>query len=322
MVEVLKRRIKDASLRQRISTVWGGSETDQEFTFRYVYTDTGMVTAMTYPDGSVHEFSYDAALNRLAEIREGATPFVTGLQYTTAGVVTRMDYGNGAYQQWSFDNRKRVSQITIGNKAEVLEDLVYRINDVGDITAINDNEYRYDAFNRITGANTMLPGKIDHMKMMIKYFGTYKTGGQVRGVSYNSVADLNDDGRVNGEDHLMAALEEITDTYDVENFSYDKNGNRTKLAQNGDEFTYVYGVRNRLERVDVKRKGQTVIKTFARYEYDANGNTTKRTLINIEGIGKATSFEYDTMNRLVKTIDSSGESLYYYDNAGNRFIPI
>ncbi|MBN1113097.1 MAG: hypothetical protein JXA53_09325, partial [Bacteroidales bacterium] len=57
-----------------------------------------------------------------------------------------------------------------------------------------------------------------------------------------------------------------------------KNGNRTKLVQNGDTYTYTYGERNRLESISVKKAGSATAVLFAQYQYDGNGNTIGRTV--------------------------------------------
>jgi len=323
-VITLERRLKDATLRQNIANVWGGDEASQVFEFTYTYNDAGMVTEMTYPDGSVHEFSYDAELARLEQIAEGeeagsVAPFVTGLSYNKSGVVTRMDYANATWQTWEFDNRKRIKGIDIMGPGGSIEELDYNLNASGDILSINDNEYSYDGFDRIIGAKTKLPENTDTLKLVEEYFGTYDGGDPIDGVSYNPIADLNSDGRVNGADHITASLTDEGDAYDIESFSYDKNGNRTKLTQNGDEYIYQYGERNRLEKIYVKKQGEFTQILFAEYNYDKNGNTIKRTIYH-EQTNDVISFEYDTMNRLLRTVEGAEWTEYLYDNAGNRFV--
>ncbi len=107
--------------------------------------------------------------------------------------------------------------------------------------------------------------------------------------------------------------------YDIESFKYDKNGNRTELAQNGDTYTYQYGDRNKLEAVYVKKKDTSTTKLFLKYTYDANGNTVERVAYTDKGEVK-TTFEYDTLNRVLKTTTAGKVTEYLYDNAGNRFI--
>jgi|GEM_PF-2589150 len=319
----LERRLKDGALRQLISDrVWGGDESTQVFSYQYTYNDAGMVTSMVYPDGSIHEFEYDNALARLTGIDENSNPFVTGLTYNKSGVVTRMDYANNTNQTWEFDNRKRISHISISTSETVI-DLTYQLNGVGDVLKINDNEYNYDGFDRIVYAKTLIPenaNQQDIQNLILEHFGAYMNDTSVTAKPYDPAADLNSDGRINGFDHIAASFDSMTEEYDVESFEYDKNGNRTKLVQNGDVYTYTYGLRNRLEKIELQKEGESVKTVFAEYLYDANGNTIKRTIHTDEG-DKIIDFVYDTMNRLTKTTENNGDvTEYLYDNAGNRFI--
>jgi RHS repeat-associated protein len=335
----LERRLRDGTLRERISErMWPGSPGDQVFGFEYRYNDAGMVTGMIYPDGSVHQFTYDESLARLESIWEGAdessmNPFISQLTYNKGGVVTRMDYANDTFQEWAFDNRKRISRIRItsnGTETPVLVDLKYTVNGAGDILSINDNEYEYDGFDRIVGAKTYIGGGQDVRKLVARHFGTYMEGNPVNGVVYNPGADIfpegNPDGRINGADHFMAVTRADESDYDAEHFEYDRNGNRTRLVQNGDVYTCTYGERNRLERIELRKEGEVSSRVFAAYEYDGNGNTIKRTIYKEDNEAEIISFEYDTLNRLVRTEEVGGQGSgarvteYFYDNAGNRFI--
>lgn len=319
----IERRIKDQELRQKIAGVWGGEEAAQTFGFGYEYNDVGLVTRMRYPDGAVHQYTYDNTLGRLrnidATLQDTVRPFVTAFDYTRSGVVTRMAYGNGTSQTWEFNNRKWISRTMITGSAGIVEDLWYRLDADGDILSINENEYTYDGFDRISSAKTLLPDKVDKKKLVTKYFGLYRGGDPSAGLSYLADADLNNDSRINGGDHILASLLSDNEIYDIENFNYDKNGNRTRLVQNGDTYTYEYGDRNILQAIRVTKKDTTENRLYLSFTYDANGNTVERILYTATGEVK-TSFAYDTMNRLVKTVTEGKTTEYLYDNAGNRFI--
>ncbi|MBN2533887.1 MAG: RHS repeat protein, partial [Spirochaetales bacterium] len=172
-------------------------------------------------------------------------------------------------------------------------------------------------------AKTLIPGEVDLRSLVRASFGTAAGAGpiEVEGKirTYNVEADINEDGCVDGIDHAEACFISEDEVYDIESFEYDKNGNRTKLIQNGDTYRYTYGDRNRLENIYRKKKGETVEELYVEYEYDDCGNTTKRTIYKNEGTEEIV-FEYDTMNRLVKTTEGTDVTEYYYDNAGNRFI--
>ena len=321
-VITLKRRLKDSNIRSALSNnVWLGADADQIFSFSYTYNDAGMVKEMTYPDGSIHKFDYDSQLGRVERIKDGDIDFVTGFEYNKSGVVTRMDYANNTYQEWEFDNRKRINHIKIANQSETITDMKYRLNGVGDILSINSNEYKYDGFDRIIGAKTKLPEMVDRLGIVKEYFGTEKDKVAINGKMYSVEADLNNDGRINGEDHAIASLDDISKIYDIETFEYDKTGNRTKLVQNGDIYTYTYGTNNKLLKVELQKKDTVTKKVFAEYVYDKNGNTTKRTITKTDGTKSIIVFTYDTMNRLLKTVENGTKTTEYrYDNAGNRFI--
>jgi YD repeat-containing protein len=141
--------------------------------------------------------------------------------------------------------------------------------------------------------------------------------GKIR--TYNPEADLNEDGFIDGRDHAQASFRSKYEVYDIEGFEYDKNGNRIKLVQNEDEYYYTYGDRNKLENVYRKKKNETEGSLYVAYEYDNCGNTIKRTIFKDEETEEIV-FEFDTMNRLVKTTEGEEITEYYYDNAGNRFI--
>ncbi len=325
--------VSDADLHTGLSSLFTGYTEGDSLSFTYKYNDLGMVTEMTYPDSSVHEFTYDSEFARLEKIGEGeddvsVTDFITNLDYNKSGVVTVMDYFNGTKQAWDFDNRKRIKKIRVSSSTdETIEELNYKINGSGDITSINDNEYKYDGFDRIVGSKTSIPGKTDLIKLVKMHFGTYSGGDPLEnGFTYSASADIapegSPDGRVNGDDFIKATIDmglDETSAYDVESFGYDRAGNRIKLIQNGDEYTYEYGMRNRLERIYKREKGFIIRKLYAEYTYDKNGNTTGRIIHNSDGTESSTAFEYDTLNRLIKTTENSGISTYFYDNAGNRF---
>ena len=318
----LERRLKDGSIRTTLAnTVWKSATADNQiFSFDYVYNDGGLVTGMKYPDGSIHNFSYDGELGRVTKIQDGTNDFVSDFTYTIGGVVTKMSYANNTYQEWEFDNRKRISHIKIANKTETIDDLKYSLNGSGDILSINNNEYGYDGFDRIVYAKTQILGSVDKNRLILDSFGTYKGGDPVEGRIYDVSADLNNDNRINGADHSLASFEDMSSLYDIESFVYDKNGNRTKLTQNGDEYYYSYGVQNRLIKVEKQAKGSTIKRVFAEYVYDNNGNTLKRTITKDDGKKDVIDFTYDALNRLIKTVENGKLTEYYYDNGGNRFI--
>jgi RHS repeat-associated protein len=85
-------------------------------------------------------------------------------------------------------------------------------------------------------------------------------------------------------------------------FTYDPVGNR--LTSSDITGTWTYNANNELQTYD-----------NITYEYDANGNTTKK-----NNGTSVTNYIYDIENRLVQVIDGSGSVIanYYYDPFGRR----
>lgn len=293
--------------------------TENSYTFFYEYNDSGLLTSMSYPDGGIHTFDYDDASGFLNQIGEGenrdsVTPYVYNMVYNKSGVTTSMVWQNGTTQEWEFDNRKRIKKLSIFRKDKILEELNYTLNSVGDIQSINANEYQYNGFGEISGAKTQIPGKVFLGNSIKESFGSFENKNDfIIDVPFLDSADLNKDGRINGADKHLALLSDKEGVFDEESFSYDKAGNRLTLNQNGDIYTYEYGVRNQLKTI--LKNGVKSIE----YEYDNNGNTIKKSVFTNKG-NEITEYKYDTLNRLIESSNLKGICNYSYDNAGNRFV--
>ena len=120
------------------------------------------------------------------------------------------------------------------------------------------------------------------------------------------------DGRLEGLIHSDAAGK-----IDEFSYSYDPAGNRTGIdrtrrqADGSDEtarYGYSYDPVNRLQ--GVSRNG-TALRSYA---YDALGN---RKMMEDFEKGLATEYEYDPLNRLVRTSGADGERVFDYDKRGN-----
>ena len=119
----------------------------------------------------------------------------------------------------------------------------------------------------------------------------------------------------------------------TESYTYTPNGNLDTITTEGKTFDYDYydtgfvksitypnGLKTEYEYDNINRvtkvmttKDDTAINTFE-YEYDNNGNTTKE-IRN----GAATSYSYDSLDRLISVTYSDGSSVAYeYDALNNR----
>jgi YD repeat-containing protein len=319
-VRGLHRFLKDPALRVSLQSIL--PTTDGAYSYTYEYNDGGMLTSMTYPDGSVTNYDYKNGLGYLAAIKDGSENFAYNFQYNKSGVVTSTDWANGVRQTWAFDQRNRISEIEItrSSGAEILEYLDFELNGVGDIARISNDEYGYNGFGEIASARILKPGYEATEDLVEAGFGSWAESQDFTGKTgtpeYSVDADLNSDNRVSGEDHMEGFLQDQIGAFDQEQFRYDASGNRVYLSQNGSEYRYVLGERNRL--LEIHKIAGNQEKLLVSYAYDANGNTIAKTE-HIASGELTTSYTYDTLNRLVQSSGPHGTATYTYDNANNRF---
>jgi RHS repeat-associated protein len=320
-VLALHRYLKDDTLRDESNAVL--AQVNGAYSYSYTYNDGGMITSMTNPDGSVTNYNYRDGLGFLNAIKDGQDLFAGNFVYNKSGVVISMDWANGVNQTWEFDNRNRIKESTISRPGSVLELMEYELNGVGDITRISDHEYDYNGFGEITWAKILRPGFESQEGTVEAGFGAWdetlpeQTYAGTSGTpTYDPPADLDADGRVSGTDHMDGYLNDAQGAYDEETFTYDPSGNRTSLIQNGTEYRYELGERNRLEKIYKVVEGSETL--VISYEYDANGNTSKMTE-HLPSGAVDTIYSYDTLNRLIQSVGPHGTATYAYDNANNRF---
>lgn len=303
-------------LRERLDWVDSEELGEQKFGFEYTYTPNDLIDEMILPNGKVVKYGYEEDKLRLNRIEMAVNgnlkDIVTNVEYYSGGLVMKMGYGNNTEQKWEFDVRNRIKSTEVNNGQENIFRLEYDIDTEGNITRINENRFGYDELDRLIKSEIVRLGEVDYLTKVKDAFGTSLEEPFAGEREYDEEADLNEDGYVNGYDHIQAC-QEWREKYDRETFSYDHNGNRRVLIQNGKEYVYTYGERNRLLKIE---KGERPV---LEYEYDNNGNTVKRVEYNENGNKVEYTFEYDIHNRL-ESLKKDGEeySRYIYDNSGLR----
>jgi len=124
----------------------------------YRYDPSGILTAMTYPDGIRVEYELDSGgrVGRVRATRDGVTKTLADeISYAPFGPLTSLRYGNGTLLSQSYDRRYRLTALKAGG----VLDLAYGRDGSGNITTITSNldparsqGFGYDALERITGA--------------------------------------------------------------------------------------------------------------------------------------------------------------------------
>ncbi|MHC4404022.1 MAG: RHS repeat-associated core domain-containing protein [Planctomycetota bacterium] len=138
----------DASGSRNSMTVTRNPATPWDGTYRYGYDPLGQLTSVTYPDGRIVGYEYDALGNRLRVVDDGVTTeYITNEmnQYTDVGGVT---YGYD-------DDGNMISRTEGGSTTTYAYDIENRLIEVA--TPTDTWTYTYDALgNRVTSTRTSL----------------------------------------------------------------------------------------------------------------------------------------------------------------------
>jgi RHS repeat-associated protein len=277
-------------------------------TFAYIYDAVGHLLTSTNPD-SKYTYTYDA-IDRLTSIENTGTVGVPAVKfdynYDAVGniiaVTDRINNINAGITTYTYDLLNRVTQLTqSGNGVQTKQvSMVYNALDrITNLTRYSGNSnvaatnYLYDNNQRLI--------KLTHQKganTIANYDYTYDAADKLNKTVSSS------DGT---SDYSYDATNQLTGTDNSvqtdEAYSYDANGNRTTGG-------YQTGVNNQL-----------LADGRYNYEYDGEGNRTKRTEI---ATGKVTEYIWDYRNRLTSVLfkDTGGTVSktieYIYDGNNQR----
>jgi YD repeat-containing protein len=294
-------------LNRQTQEQWVSNSGTTVNTIGYTYDAASRLLTASDSD-SRSTFTYDA-VNRLVSVDNlGTTSFprvVLDYSYDVVGNRTRTtDSINGTQRgttTYTYDGINRTTQISQTGVSVANKRVTMSYDAASQLTGITRNggmmatqlvatsAYSYDAAGRLTGSN-----HTRSTTTLASYTYTYDAANRLTRM-------VNADGTNNYTYDDTNQLE--TASLTAEDYSYDANGNRTNPG-------YVTGVDNRLLSDG----------TF-NYEYDNEGNRTKRTNI---ATGEVTEYSWDHHNQLTQVItkNSSGAVTkniqYSYDAFGKR----
>lgn len=206
----------------------------QALVLRYAYEPSGRLRSMTYPDGSIVDYAYDA----LGEVRSLAVTPVGGvrqilLQDTKVlpfGPEQSWTYGNGRSLNRSFDLDYRPLSISDGRDGL---DLRFGFDSAGNITSMADrtpldqgSTLDYDALGRLTAFKDAQTG------VAIEQYSYDATGNRL---SFANPAGAQQYSYAS-DSHRLMAVDGVARTYDAV-------GNTLSI---GNEWQYAYDPANRL----------------------------------------------------------------------------
>jgi RHS repeat-associated protein len=299
------------SLNRQTSENWIGAGGVSLRAIGYTYDAVGNILTVTDPDAK-YTYGYDA-LNRIFSVDNAGTAGVPTVAfnylYDTVGrlvtVGDRLNNANAGQTDYAFDQLNRVTRITqsgVGVQSKRV-DMTYnkvnqmtglrRFSDLGGVNLVAESSYVYDQSQRLT--------QLAHKKgvnNLASYDHTYDSANKLTKIvsSIDGTVDYTYDAtnQLTGADHSNQADEA---------YQYDANGNRTNVG-------YQTGTNNQL-----LADGQFT------YEYDHEGNRTKRTET---ATSKVTEYVWDYHNRLTGVVfkDAAGVVLksieYTYDVNNQR----
>ena len=233
---------------------------------------------------------------------------------------------------YTYDKGDRVTSLKVYQGSVLEMDLAYEYDAAGQLTAVVSDgvrtTYTYDAAGRLIEETNGLTG------LKTQYFFTpagqlaaeFVLGaeGAVKCYAYEYDRNGNQTLKAEGTEETRYYYDAIgrLETAELpdgrtQHFTYDARGNRTEMAEILDGYiqvtTYAYDLNNRL----LYSENDTEV---CRYEYDAQGNQTRRIIQNTAfGSVAETEFFWNGDNMLAYSIDPDGlRSSYGYGPDGLR----
>ena len=258
------------------------------YVYGAAYDSWNRVQTMTYPDGEVVTYHYNAAgqVERLTSNKQGRqSVIVDRIGYDKEGHTVYTKLGNGTETTYTYDKQRERLQV---------------MNLTADGQTVMENRYRYDAVDNILGitnaANPTSLTKLNKAKLGGRSSHTYEydelnrlvhASGKAKSASYDMVMSF---GRMS-EPLTKVQKVDSTTTAKSYNFAYkyEDSNHPTAPTQIGHDH----------------------------YTYDANGNPT---LVTNDSTNTTREMYWDEDNRLMVLSDNGKTSRYTYNAAGERIM--
>ena len=264
------------------------SENDMKYHYGATYDSWNRVRTMTYPDGEVVTYHYNAAgqVESLTSNKLGKNEtLIEKIGYDKDGHTVYTKLGNGTESRYTYDKqRERLQEMTLSSAGNT----------------VMQNKYKYDLVDNILGiTNNADPQEIGN-KNKAKLGDTFK-----HSYAYD---DLNRLVYASGKAKQASYSMQMTFGRMSEPLTKVQKVDSTKTAQSYD-FTYKYEDSNH-------PTAPTQI-GHEHYTYDANGNPT---LVENDSLGTERRMYWDEDNRLMVLSDNGKTNRYTYNAAGERII--
>ena len=279
---------RQGEVTKTVRTVMASVADIRTYVYGATYDSWNRVQTMTYPDGEVVTYHYNAAgqVESMTSNKQGRqSVIVDRIGYDKEGHTVYTKLGNGTETTYTYDRQRERLQV---------------MNLTADGQAVMENRYQYDAVDNILGitnaANPTSLTKLNKAKLGGRSSHTYEydelnrlihASGKAKRASYDMVMSF---GRMS-EPLTKVQKVDSTTTAKSYNFAYkyEDNNHPTAPTQIGHDH----------------------------YTYDANGNPT---LVTNDSANTTREMYWDEDNRLMVLSDNGKTSRYTYNAAGERIM--
>ena len=279
---------RQGEVTKTVRTVMASVADIRTYVYGATYDSWNRVQTMTYPDGEVVTYHYNAAgqVESMTSNKQGRqSVIVDRIGYDKEGHTVYTKLGNGTETTYTYDKQRERLQV---------------MNLTADGQAVMENRYRYDAVDNILGitnaANPTSLTKLNRAKLGGRSSHTYEydelnrlvhANGKAKSASYDMVMSF---GRMS-EPLTKVQKVDSTTTAKSYNFAYkyEDSNHPTAPTQIGNDH----------------------------YTYDANGNPT---LVTNDSTNTTREMYWDEDNRLMVLSDNGKTSRYTYNAAGERIM--
>lgn len=279
---------RQGEVTKTVRTVMASVADIRTYVYGATYDSWNRVQSMTYPDGEVVTYHYNAAgqVESLTSNKQGRqSVIVDRIGYDKEGHTVYTKLGNGTETTYTYDKQRERLQV---------------MNLTADGLAVMENRYRYDAVDNILGitnaANPTSLTKLNKAKLGGRSSHTYEydelnrlihASGKAKRASYDMVMSF---GRMS-EPLTKVQTVDSTTTAKSYNFAYKYEDSNHPTAPTQIEHDH--------------------------YTYDANGNPT---LVTNDSTNTTREMYWDEDNRLMVLSDNGKTSRYTYNAAGERIM--
>ena len=279
---------RQGEVTKTVRTVMASVADIRTYVYGATYDSWNRVQTMTYPDGEMVTYHYNAAgqVERLTSNKQGRqSVIVDRIGYDKEGHTVYTKLGNGTETTYTYDKQRERLQV---------------MNLTADGQTVMENRYQYDAVDNILGitnaANPTSLTKLNKAKLGGRSSHTYEydelnrlihASGKAKRASYDMMMSF---GRMS-EPLTKVQKVDSTTTAKSYNFAYkyEDSNHPTAPTQIGHDH----------------------------YTYDANGNPT---LVTNDSTNTTREMYWDEDNRLMVLSDNGKTSRYTYNAAGERIM--